>query len=330
MKTVFLSLLLAWPAICLRADEVKKAEPPKAFVDPANVEDDDFPIQGEYVGELDGKKFGVQIRAKGGGEFEAVSYEGGLPGAGWDGDRSTVRHETGKRPAGEKAARFENDHMRATVEGGSIVVTSLQGERVMEMSRVLRQSPSLGAKPPAGAVVLFSGKDHNHFPGSQVTDDGLLEQGATSAETFSDGTLHVEFMLSYMPDARGQGRSNSGVYLQGRYEVQVLDSFALEGKNNECGGIYTIAAPTLNLCLPPLTWQTYDIDFTAAKYDPAGKKTANARMTVKHNGVTIHQDVEVPRTTTAAPVKEENSPGPVYLQNHHNPVRYRNIWFLPK
>jgi len=330
MKIVVLSILLSCPALFLPADDAKKPAAPKAFIDPANVDDDDFAIQGEYTGENEGKRFGVQIRALGGGKFEALSYQGGLPGYGWDGDRSTITRVSGERAAGEKSAKFEKEDIRAAVDGRSILVTNLQGERVLEMNRALRRSPTLGAEPPPGALALFNGKDSNHFPGSKVTDDGLLEQGATSSDKFGDGTLHVEFMLSYMPAARGQGRSNSGVYLQGRYEVQVLDSFALEGRSNECGGIYSIAAPTANLCLPPLTWQTYDIEFKAARYDGEGKKTANARMTVKHNGVLIHENVEVPHATTAAPVKEENTPGPLYLQNHGNPVRYRNIWFLPK
>jgi hypothetical protein len=137
-------------------------------------------------------------------------------------------------------------------------------------------------------------------------------------------------MLPYMPEARGQGRGNSGLYLQGRYEVQMLDSFGLEGKDNECGGLYKIAAPKVNMCLPPLTWQTYDVDFAAAKFDSEGKKTVNAMITVRHNGVVIHEDQELPDATHAAPNKEENKPGPVYLQNHGNPVRYRNIWVKPK
>jgi hypothetical protein len=205
-----------------------------------------------------------------------------------------------------------------------------KNDRVFQLSHVHRQSPTMGAAPPEGAVVLFDGKGTNHFPGSKVTADGLLEQGTTSSDKFGDCTVHVEFMLSYMPTARGQGRSNSGVYVQGRYEVQVLDSFALEGKDNECGAIYRTHAPKLNMCFPPLTWQTYDIDFTAAKYDADGKKTANARMIVKHNGVLVQEDEEVPQTTTAAPFKEENSPGPINLQNHGNPVRFRNIWVVPR
>lgn len=98
-----------------------------------------------------------------------------------------------------------------------------------------------------------------------------------------------------MPTARGQGRANSGVYLQNRYEVQVLDSFGLEGESQECGGLYTLAMPAVNMCLPPLAWQTYDIDLTAARYNDKKEKTQNARVTVKHNGLTIHDDYELPR-----------------------------------
>jgi hypothetical protein len=178
--------------------------------------------------------------------------------------------------------------------------------------------------------VLFDGKGINRFPKSRVTDDSLLMEGITSEDLFQDFTLHIEFRLPFMPEARGQARGNSGIYLQGRYEVQMLDSFGLDGKDNECGGLYKISAPRENLCFPPLTWQTYDIDFTAAKWDANGQKNANARITVKHNGVTIQDDVELPGDTAAAPLKEAPTPGPIHLQNHGNPVRYRNIWVLPK
>ena len=132
-----------------------------------------------------------------------------------------------------------------------------------------------------------------------------------------------------MPNDRGQARGNSGVYVQSRYEVQVLDSFGLEGKDNECGGIYSVGAPRVNMCYPPLTWQTYDIDFRAARYDSEGKKTENARVTVRHNGVLIHHDVELPKHT---PGRHAEAPEPdgLFLQDHGNPVVFRNIWVVER
>ena len=305
---------------------------PKAFTDPAQT-DDDFAIQGEYVGEIDGKTYGVQIWAQGGGKFEAVSHLGGLPGAGWDEERATISRVPGMRAEGEKSAKFAtaDGNIKAEVNGESILVNNADGLKIMELTRRNRESPTLGALPPQNAVVLFDGKGVNRFPKSRVDEkSGALIEGITSEDTFGDCSLHVEFLLPYMPGARGQGRGNSGLYLQGRYEVQMLDSFALEGKDNECGGLYKIAAPKVNMCLPPLTWQTYDVDFTAAHYDADGKKTANAKITVKHNGVVIHENQELPGATTSAPKKEDNTPGPIYLQNHGNPVRYRNIWVVRK
>ena len=136
--------------------------------------------------------------------------------------------------------------------------------------------------------------------------------------------MHIEFMLSYMPLARGQARSNSGVYIDERYELQVLDSFGLEGENNECGGFYTLAKPLVNMCFPPLTWQTYEIDFIPARWD-GDRKITNARVTVKHNDVVIHEDLEL-RSGTPGRANEGPAPLGVYLQGHGNRVQFRNIW----
>jgi hypothetical protein len=131
-----------------------------------------------------------------------------------------------------------------------------------------------------------------------------------------------------MPNSTGQGRGNSGVYLQDRYECQVLDSFGLNGENNECGGIYTQHKPLVNMCFPPLAWQTYDIEFTPAEFDADGKKTKNGRATIYHNGVKIHDNVEFPKECPGGQ-KEEATPGPFQFQDHGDPVVYRTVWVVP-
>jgi len=162
-----------------------------------------------------------------------------------------------------------------------------------------------------------------------MTDDGLLMVGTELKRTFRDYKLHLEFRLAYMPTARGQGRSNSGIYLQSRYEVQILDSFGLEGVENECAALYKQRRPDLNMCLPPLTWQTYDIEFQSPRFDAAGKKCANGRISVQHNGVFVHNNVEI-TAKTGAGAKESPEPLPTKFQNHHNPVVFRNIWIIDR
>jgi hypothetical protein len=141
--------------------------------------------------------------------------------------------------------------------------------------------------------------------------------------------MHLEFRTPYMPRARGQGRGNSGVYIQERYEVQVLDSFGLDGADNECGSLYKQRAPILNMSFPPLSWQTYDVDFTAPHFDATGKKTRNAHITVRHNGVIVQNDVEI-TSKTGAGAAEGPNPRPIKLQDHGNPVHFRNIWIVEK
>ena len=293
--------------------------------------DPDFKIQGEYAGELkspdggDAIKLGAQVIALGEGKFRAVGLHGGLPGEGWDGTTRLPIEGALK----DGVATFTSDQVKAEIADGVMRVLSPTGDPLGELKKIERKSPTLGAKPPAGAIVLFDGSSAAAFSPGKKSDDGLLMAGAASKNKFGSCKLHVEFLLPFMPTAEGQARGNSGCYLQGRYEVQMLDSFGLDGLDNECGGLYKIKAPGVNMCFPPLTWQTYDVDYTAAQFEN-GKKVKNATITVEHNGQVIHKDVELPHATTAAPVPEGPHPGPIYLQDHGNPVRYRNIWLVEK
>ena len=287
----------------------------------------DYQIQGEYSGKLDvdGSRWGAQVIARGDGKFEAVGLSGGLPGDGWS------RGDEILRIAGEmkgEIAVFEADGFQLQVTGNELKVVSNDGEEYGILKRADRKSPTLGAEPPEGAIILFDGKSTDHWKRGKLVDKQYL--GATSTETthkFGDHTLHLEFRTPFMPKSTGQQRGNSGMYVQHRYEVQILDSFGLDGQDNECGGIYQIAKPIVNMCLPPLTWQTYDVEFTSAKYDDSGKKIANARATIKHNGVVIHKDLELKHATPGGH-KESPDPDSLFLQDHSNPVVFRNIWAL--
>jgi hypothetical protein len=345
MKRLFESLLPAAVFVglsvtCLTAAFAAPAGNP-AHTDPAKT-DADFLFQGEYAGTVahDGQPlpFGVQVIALGEGKFDVVGYPGGLPGDGWtqpnkikgtgartgEGDAAVVKVE---------ALDWGGNKRTGEIRDGALVVQSDSGSEIARLPKASRSSATLGQKPPEGAILIYDGMgtstDTSKLVGGRVSEDGLLMEGVTTKDTFGDALWHIEFRLPYQPKDRGQGRGNSGAYLMGCYETQMLDSFGLEGKDNECGGIYKAAAPVVNMCLPPLAWQTYDIDVTAPRFE-GDKKVANARLTVRHNGTMIHDNVEVPAITPSGPLKQEAPQGPLYLQNHGNPVRYRNIWVLPK
>lgn len=301
---------------------------PKTWTDPevALREDPDFAIQGEYQDD----DSGAQVVALGDGRFDAYILTGGLPGSGWmPGQQRIVLH--GAR-AGDKVTLGDDaEKISAVIEKGVLSLVDADGKK-SALSRTVRHSPTLEAKPPAGAMVLFDGTSANAWENGKTENGLLLASGCTSKQRFTDYTLHLEFRTPYKPDARGQQRGNSGVYQSGRWETQILDSFGLKGEDNECGGIYSISKPSLNMCLPPLSWQTYDVDFTAAKFDASGKRTAWPRITVKLNGVTVHENTELNKDfTTSAPITSPliSPDSPIYLQDHGNPVVFRNIWIVP-
>ena len=281
----------------------------------------DYAVQGEYQGK-DGPALGCQVIALGDGQFRAVFLPGGLPGEGWDGK---TRVQVNGKTSGE-AAVFEapDAGWSARLTDGKLTGKTGEGTE-FSLARVVRHSKTEGLKPPAGAQVLFDGTNTDQWVSGRKTEDGLLMEGTQTKKPYRNFTLHLEFMTPFMPKARGQGRGNSGVFLDGRYEIQVLDSFGLTGENNECGGVYSIVKPLVNMCYPPITWQTYDIDFRAPEFEN-GTKTRSARVTVKHNGVLIHDNVEIPKSTAGG--QEGPDPGPIQCMNHGNPVRFRNIWVV--
>lgn len=317
--------LFALSLVALAGVSSLRADDGDTFLDPKNA-GPDYAVQGEYAGEtVDGQRIACQVIALGGGKFDIVGYQGGLPGDGWRRGGETVRG-TATLADGKVTAVVANT--RGTLDGDTVKVVTETGELHATLKRVERKSPTLGAKPPEGAIVLFDGSNADEFNNGHVVD-GLLQADCDTKRKFGDHTLHIEFRTPFKPTARGQARGNSGVYIQSRYELQVLDSFGLDGKNNECGGIYSISEPAVNMCFPPLTWQTYDIDFKQAKYDDQGKKVANARVTIRHNGVVIHDNLEL---TQGTPGRHPEGPGKdgLYLQGHGNPVVYRNIWVVEK
>jgi len=198
---------------------------------------------------------------------------------------------------------------------------------------------SLGAKPPEGAVVLFDGTDISGWfqrdgktPAAWPVEDGILTVGPgkgniRTEKEFGNFQLHLEFNVPYMPKAKGQARGNSGVFLQGRYELQVLDSYGLKLQDNDCGAIYKQIVPAVNACKPPLQWQTYDVTFHAPQFE-GDKVVKKARVSVVQNGLTIIDDKEI-EVTPGGIDSDPSRTGPLLLQDHGNPVEYRNIWIKP-
>jgi hypothetical protein len=197
------------------------------------------------------------------------------------------------------------------------------------------------ADPPSDAIVLFNGRDLSHWrgkPGSAAPwtiRDGYVEVAPgtgdiTTVENFGDVQLHIEWATPAVVKGEGQERGNSGVFLMDRYEVQVLDSYDNKTYfHGQAGSVYKQYAPLVNASRKPGEWQTYDIVFRAPKFDEQGKVTDRARVTVLHNGVLIQNNVEIygltyndrPAIYIAHPAEQ-----PLHLQDHGNPVRYRNIW----
>jgi hypothetical protein len=189
-------------------------------------------------------------------------------------------------------------------------------------------------KPPSDAVVLFDGTDNSHWEKPWKVENGYMIAGGgdnPSKEVFGDIQLHVEWSEPNPPKGDGQGRGNSGVFMMGRYELQVLDCFNNQTyPDGQTGSIYGQTPPLVNACRPPGEWQSYDIFWTAPRFD-GDKLESPAWITVLHNGVLVQNHTKVTGTTPhkAIGTYTAHGDGPVKLQDHGNPVRFRSVWVRP-
>lgn len=197
-------------------------------------------------------------------------------------------------------------------------------------------TPGENGSAPSDAIILFNGKDLSAFSGAsgwKITDGVMQASGKESISTkqnFGSCQLHLEWAAPEKVVSSGQGRGNSGVFLMGKYEVQILDSYNNDTYyDGQCGSIYKQHPPLVNACKKPGQWQTYDIIFSAPTFAADGKVTRPAAMTVLHNGVLIQNNFQLLGATAwHKPPEYEPHPekAPIQLQNHGNPVRFRNIW----
>jgi hypothetical protein len=238
------------------------------------------------------------------------------------------------------AITFSGDGWTATIQGSNF--TGSKGDEKLNLQHVNRTPPTLGATPPQGAVVLFDGKNLDAWATKagknwleeagpakwKITDDGAMEvvpgtDSIISHQKFGDSHIHVEFRTLGAP-------TNSGVFIQNRYEVNINETYGQleKGANGGLDNCTEKVPPAKRASLPPLAWQTLDIDFRAPRFDAAGKKTANARATVVLNGVKIYDNQALDQPHGAAGRFGEAPSGQLQLQEHGVPVQFRNIWVM--
>jgi hypothetical protein len=327
------------------------------------------PIQGNWLGTWEGKdgmggKNVAQIYGLGSGEYQAVftAYDSG------EQDKGEFTFAIRGAATTEQKVIFEQNidlgplgvfAFRAEVADGKLAGTYSNGkefEGTLELKRIQERPDAVGMKPLPGAIVLFDGQDLDHWTvtGNEPADwkvvDGVIVAPTAhrplpsksghlaSRETFRHAQIHVEFRVPYLPEKRGQHRGQSGVFLLGRYELQIVDSFGFPrlkdaqgffADTDALGAIYGRNAPAELPALPPGEWQAFDITLVPETLDASGSVTQPARVTVQLNGTTIHDQVELTKPTPGAPLLSDADPPGLILQNAGQPVAFRNIWYVP-
>ena len=305
----------------------------KAVKDPSvAAKDPDFAIQGEYAesskigGEGEKGRYGLQVVALGDGKFQAALYAGGLPGSGAESNEFVLLN-----------GETKGDVTTLKAKSGETVVitgdkaTATKGKRkLFTYDRVERKSPTLGKKAPKGAKVLF---EASKWIVSQAASNWM----ETSLKKVSSRSIPSETSLCILSSAppisqRQSPEARTAATVAYIYSTTTRPRFSTplaSRGNSTSAALYRKKPPAVNMCLPPLSWQTYDIQFTAPRFKE-GKKIRNARITTRHNGVVIHDDFELDKGTGAGGGRPEKEKGQIHLQGHGNPVRFQNIWLLEK
>lgn len=314
----------------------------------------------------------VQVIPMGGGRYIApvlTAFANGeaplavLQGTGKDGTITFTgasdgwQEETDKETPWWPAPKGSSE-WKATLAGG-VLTLQQPGKPVQQLAMVEHPSPTLGAKPPAGAIVLLGSdikdqtaldQEWGSFKGTKadgpcpwaLEDGGVLrcvpgKKDVATKRVFGDCSYHAEFNLAFEPANKRQNRSNSGIFIQERYETQVLDSYGHLGAFNETGSLYREEAknnkpnPLVNACLAPGRWQTYDVDFTAARCEGT-KVISPAIVTIRLNGILVQDGTTLDSATGARKksYKITNDKRPFLLQDHSHPVAFRNFWVVEK
>lgn len=246
------------------------------------------------------------------------------------------------------------NHIKTSMAAGMIALLALpalaqQNRMKPEETEVWEPEPRIvttdAGKAPSDAVVLFDGTSLEHWvsrrdntlPAEWTVEDGAFTvvKGKGDIQTkqeFTDYQLHLEWQSPTKIEGDGQGRGNSGAFMQGRYEIQILDSYHNRTySNGQAASVYKQHIPLVNATKAPGEWQTYDIIWTAPRFNADGILISKARVTVIHNGVLVQNNVALDGTTEyiGLPKYNAHGAGPIILQDHGNPVSFRNIWIRP-